>query len=62
MTGGEAVVLGFILAAFVVFGATLAWVSYEERPRVRSIGRQGHGKHAAAMIGTSRTASQPRRS
>jgi len=28
MTGEEAVVLGFILAAFAAFGATLAWLSH----------------------------------
>ena len=29
MTGEEAVVLGFILAAFVIFGMTLGWLSYK---------------------------------
>jgi hypothetical protein len=29
MTGEEAVVLGFIVAAFAVFGRTLAWLSYK---------------------------------
>ena len=29
MTGEEAVVLGFIVAAFAIFGATLGWLSYK---------------------------------
>lgn len=41
MTGEEAVVLGFILAAFAVFGVTLGWVSSKSgssrRGRSRSI-------------------------
>jgi hypothetical protein len=35
MTGAEAVVLGFILAAFVIFGTTLAWVSSNSSNRRR---------------------------
>jgi len=30
MSIGEAVVLGFIIAAFVIFGTTLAWVSHAD--------------------------------
>ncbi len=29
MTGEEAVVLGFILAAFAIFGTVLGWLSYK---------------------------------
>ena len=33
MTGEEAVVLGFILVAFAIFGTTLAWVSLNSSNR-----------------------------
>ena len=33
MTGEEAVVLGFIVAAFAIFGATLGWLSYEQHSK-----------------------------
>jgi hypothetical protein len=33
MTGSEAVVLGFIIAAFAIFATTLAWLSSEGRRR-----------------------------
>ena len=32
MSIGEAVVLGYIISAFVVFAATLAWISHYDRP------------------------------
>jgi len=37
MSVGEVVVLGFIIAAFVTFGATLAWVSHADgAPRAKA--------------------------
>jgi hypothetical protein len=37
MTGSEAVVLGFIVAAFAIFGTTLAWLSSDVRRRSRRL-------------------------
>ena len=64
MTGAEAIVLGFIIAAFAIFGATLGWLSSEagRRPLRTAANDEARQSEARPSIAKRPSAWQPRRS